>query len=86
MEHSFPIYRRYSNNKSWFKVLADDAFEEIQVMGPYYSIHHFQAKILPDRNFIADMIALEGNSWEEVTEADYQGFLKKCMQEFKKAE
>lgn len=86
MEITFPIYRRYTNNKSWFKVLGPDSFEEVQLMGPYYSIHHFEAKILPDRNFIADMIALEGDSWVEVGESDYQEFIKKCLQEFKKAE
>lgn len=81
----FPVYRKYKNNKSFFKVLGYDAFEEIQTIGKFYSIHHFTATIFPDRNFIYDMIGLHNGHWTEISEEEYTTFLEKCRQDYKKA-
>ncbi len=80
----YPIYRKYYNNKSYFKVLGPSSFVEVQVLGRYYSEHHFEAKILPDRNYIADMIAMAGGGWEEITAAEYEAFMNICRQELEK--
>jgi len=80
----FPVYRKYSNNKSYFKVFDTNSFEEIQVLGSNYWVHHFEAKILPDRNFIKDLIDLEGGGWLEISEEAYNQFKEKCRLEFKK--
>jgi len=80
----YPVYRKYSNNKSYFKVLGPALFEEVQIIGRYYTEHLYEAKILPDRNFIADMIAMEGGAWEEVTADEYMNFVDKCRKDFKK--
>jgi len=81
---SFPLYRKYINNKSYFKVLSPSVFEEVQVTGRFYTEHRFEAKILPDRNFIADMIAAEGPSWEEISEEEFSDFLSECRSKRKK--
>ncbi len=52
---NYPIYRKYKNNKSYFKIISKEEFEEIQVLGNTYTLHHFKAKILPDRNLIEDL-------------------------------
>jgi len=62
--------------------LGPDRFEEVQVLGKSYSTHAFTAKILPDRNLISDMIALEGNSWEEVSAAQYEDFVNFCREHY----
>lgn len=80
----FPIFRKYSNNKSFFKVFDADSFEEIQVMGSNYWIYSFVAKILPDRNFIKDMIEMEGGGWIEISERTYNAFKENCEKEFNK--
>jgi len=52
---TYPVYRKYSNNKSYFKIISAEEFEEIQCLGSKTTIHFFEAKILPDRNYIYDL-------------------------------
>jgi hypothetical protein len=68
----YPLYRKYSNNKNYFKIISQDEFEEIQVMGNKYSLHKFKASILPDRNFINDMINDYHSNWIEISEKEYK--------------
>lgn len=71
-EITYPQYRKYSNNKSYFKIINSDEFEEIQLLGTKKSVHLFKAKILPDRNFIYDMIFNYENSWIKIEEEEYE--------------
>jgi len=75
---TFPLYRKYHNNKSYFKVLSDDAFEEIQLLGKRCLVYTFKAKILPDRYLIKDMIELEGGRWIEISPEEYNEVSKGC--------
>lgn len=68
----YPQYRKYSNNKSYFKVLSPTEFEEIKVTGNNKSIHLFEAKILPDRNLIYDMTFDYDNFWVKIEKAEYE--------------
>lgn len=70
---NFPLYRKYPNNKSFFKIVDSDHFQEIKLTGKLSELHQFEAKILPDRNFIQDMIAMENEFW---IESDAQEFEK----------
>lgn len=67
----FPQYRKYPNNKSYFKVLSAEAFEEIQILGKHRFTTRFEAKIHPDRVMIQDMLAAEGN-WVVIDESEYE--------------
>ena len=62
-EINYPLYRKYPNNKSYFKILSTEEFEEIQILGSKVSIHFFKAKILPDRNYISDLTFNYQNHW-----------------------
>ncbi|MBA3971621.1 MAG: hypothetical protein H0X46_05660 [Bacteroidetes bacterium] len=77
-EPIFPQYRKYPNNKSYFKILSATAWEEIQVIGSKHILHHFTVKILPDRNFINDMINDYHSNWEVITEKEYEDERGKC--------
>ena len=70
-EITYPQYRKYSNNKSYFKIISSDEFEEIQLFGTKKSIHLFKAKILPDRNFIYDMTFDYEKSWQKIEKEEY---------------
>jgi hypothetical protein len=82
----FPAYRKYSNNKSYFKVLGPEVFEEIYVIGKRYSIRKYEAKILPDRQLIHDMLHMHNHHWVEITEQEYDKFVLECSQDYKKVE
>lgn len=77
--HNFPLYRKYPNNKSYFKVLSPQIFEEVQVVGKYYRIEQFEAKILPDRNLIGDMIDLTQGHWVEIDKSEFDNFKAHCQ-------
>jgi hypothetical protein len=52
-------------------------FDEIQVLGSNYLLHHFTAKILPDHNLIYDMTFDFETSWSEIREEEFLGALEK---------
>lgn len=66
----FPQYRKYPNNKSYFKVLSPHSFEEIQVLGKYKFRMTFEAKIHPDRMLIQDMLEAKEN-WLVISAEEY---------------
>ena len=80
----FPIYRKYINNKSYFKVFDSESFEEIQVLGSNYWVYEFKAKILPDRYFIKDLIEMEGERWMDISAEVYNDFKSSCERNFEK--
>ena len=69
---TYPQYRKYKNNKSYFKVISSEIFEEIQVLGSKKTIHIFEAKILPDRNYISDLTFNYQNHWIICKESEYE--------------
>ncbi len=52
----YPQYRKYSNNKHFFKITSASEFEELSFIGTQLVHHIFVAKILPDRNLIQDLL------------------------------
>lgn len=56
MTETFPVYRKYSNNKNYFKIINDNEFIEISVIGKQVIIKKTEAKIYPDKLFISDLI------------------------------
>jgi hypothetical protein len=75
----FPLYRKYINNRSYFKIVDNDHFVELKLTGSMVEKHLFEAKILPDRNFIQDMISLQGGHWEAIGEAEYDAIERKII-------
>ena len=67
----FPQYRKYLNNKGYFKIISENEWEEIQIIGKKGIISGFTAKIFPDKNFIYDLTYDYKNNWEEISEEEY---------------
>jgi hypothetical protein len=74
MEHSttYPQYRKYKNNKAYFKIISAKEWEEKQILGSRVSVHSFEVKILPDRNFIHDMTFDYSESWDVISAEEYE--------------
>jgi len=68
----YPQYRKYSNGKSFFKIISPTKFEEIQVLGNKATLHLFEAKILPDKNYIYDLTFDYENYWVICSEEEYK--------------
>lgn len=72
----FPTYRKYKNNKNFFKIINENEFEEISFIGSKVVVTKHLAKILPDRNLIADLLHDVGNTSELSSEEEYESYLK----------
>ena len=69
---TFPQYRKYKNDKSYFKISSMTIFEEIKRLpGGRYQLFEFSARILPDRNFVADMLFDHHEYWDVIEEEEY---------------
>ena len=73
----FPQYRKYKNNKSYFKISSLTEWEEIQIIGSNYLHTAFEVKIMPDRNFIQDMLFDYAANWDVIEEKEYMEQLNK---------
>ena len=56
MTEKFPVYRKYTNNKNYFKIINTNEFTEVSVIGKQVLIKKTEAKIYPDKLFILDLI------------------------------
>ena len=75
---TYPQYRKYNNGKSYFKIISSEEFEEIQVLGNKKTLHHFNAKILPDRNYIYDLTFNYQEYWLVCDKEEYEKLKKMC--------
>jgi hypothetical protein len=74
MDHkdiNFPVYRKYKNNKSYFKIIQPKIFEEIQIIGSKKIIKEVEAKQFPEMLFISDLISNYSEMADEISEEEY---------------
>jgi len=74
---TYPQYRKYPHERTYFKIISKDEWEEIQLMGSKYSLHQFKATILPDRNYIYDLTFDYEKNWIQIDESEYEEVKKK---------
>ena len=68
---NFPIYRKYKNGLSYFKIISETEFYEVKINGSRYELIHIHAKIHPDRVLIADMLNNYNNYWDTCSAEEY---------------
>ncbi len=54
----YPIYRKLSNNRSYYHLISDRKFEEIQMIGSIKKRYIHEAKQYPEILFIQDLIKI----------------------------
>jgi hypothetical protein len=78
---AYPQYRKYPHGRTFFKIISSSEFEELQFLGGECTVHHFVAKILPDRNYIYDLTFDFEKHWKVIDEAEYEAARRKCRRE-----
>jgi hypothetical protein len=68
---NFPVYRKYKNNKSYFKIIQANLFEEIQLIGSKKVLKQTEAKQYPEMVFIRDLVLDYSEMALEITEDEY---------------
>jgi hypothetical protein len=69
---NFPVYRRYKNGKTYFKIISPDLFEELQIIGKRKKINKVQAKFFPERTFIYELVFNYAEMADEISELEYK--------------
>lgn len=73
----FPQYRKYLNGSSYFKILSESEFIEYKWSIDRIEQFRIKANILPDRNYLQDMLNQVGGYWLECGEEEFLAFLDK---------
>jgi hypothetical protein len=68
---NFPVYRKYKNNKSYFKIINPRLFEEVMVIGSKRIVKVVEAKLFPEVSFVNDLISNYKHMAVEISEAEY---------------
>lgn len=58
LEMNFPLFRKLSNRKRFYKILSATEFEEIQLIGSKSIKQKFEATQFPEMLLIQDIIEL----------------------------
>lgn len=75
----FPLYRKYANNKSFFEILSNDTFRELKITGQRFELIVINATILPERNYIQDLIQNDQGYYEETDVFSFNQQLEYCQ-------
>jgi len=67
----FPVYRKYKNNKTYFKIIHPRLFEEIQLIGSKKLIKQTEAKLYPEVLFVNDLLLNYGEMAVEISKDEY---------------
>ena len=67
----FPVYRKYKNNKSYFKIIHPRLFEEVQIIGRRKIIKQIEAKLFPEVLFVRDLVLNYSEMADEISEKQY---------------
>jgi len=79
----FPIFKKYANDKSFFKIQDGSTFLELKITGKTFTLHKIVAKILPERVMIHDMLSDTTGFWIPSTNEEFEKNLIFCKQNFK---
>ncbi len=69
---TYPQYRKYLNGKVYFKIISNTEWEEIQQIGKKFILNSFTSKILPDRNFLHDLIYNYEENCLDISKTEYE--------------
>jgi hypothetical protein len=71
----FPVYRKYKNNKNYFKIINPSLFEEIRLIGARKTVMKTEAKLLPEKIFVQDLLINYYSMADEIGEEEYDAVL-----------
>jgi len=68
---NFPLYRKYPDNKTFFKIISEKEFEEISYIGNKQLVQKVEAITYAERLYISDMLENKQGYYEVISEEEY---------------
>jgi len=78
---NFPLFRKTPNEKSFYKISANDELLEIQKIGSKFISHQLKAKIFPEKNLLQDMIENKDDFWININEKEFEVIYQRYLKE-----
>lgn len=75
---NFPIYRKYADGSAFFEIISESEFRELKKIGSAFELHLIKATILPERNYVTDLINNNGGHYVEITQSEFMDELTHC--------
>ncbi|MFN5183111.1 MAG: hypothetical protein ACK5D5_08840 [Bacteroidota bacterium] len=72
---AFPQFRKYKNDKSYFKILSMETFEEKYFIGKKMMKREFTAVQYPEKLFVRDLLFNYGEIGLKITQEEYESKL-----------
>lgn len=69
---NFPVYRKYKNGRSYFRILNETEFEELRPAGNRVFLSHIRADKWPERQFINDLLYHYHEMADAIEAEEYQ--------------
>lgn len=69
---TFPQYRKYPNNKNFFKIVSDNEFEEIAYIGTKQLVQIITSTTFAELMYIKDMLDNSQGYYEVSTKEEYE--------------
>ncbi|MFM9984238.1 MAG: hypothetical protein ACKVOK_03350 [Flavobacteriales bacterium] len=76
MDKEFPQYRKLINGKSYYAIHSGDHMTEFAQLGKMWQRYDIVAKILPERNLIADLLACHGGAYVAITQQEFENTIQ----------
>mgnify|MGYP000660163069 CR=1 FL=1 len=74
----FPQYRKYTNERSYFRIESETQFTEVMKIGQRIDVYTFQAKIFPDIQMVQDMLTQQSEYYALSTEEEFEAMFNKA--------
>lgn len=68
----FPLYRKTSDSRNYFKILSKDEFIQIQRIGSKLKKYHFKVNKYPEIIMIKDMIDLSSDFYKNIDLLEFE--------------
>ncbi len=84
MNFQFPQYRKLKNGLSYYHLENNAVLHEAQMVGQRWTIHRLEAKILPERNLVSDLLHCIDGAYEVIDASTFNDFITHCEAHLKR--
>ena len=78
----FPQFRKYKISETYFHILSEKEFEELNFIGSKYQVRIIEADQYPEMVRIQDMLNCKEEAWVAISSEDYAVALEKAKKDY----
>jgi hypothetical protein len=83
MNDRFPLFLKYSHERTYFKINSKENFDELNIIGSFYIYRNQQAQIFPEFAMIIDMMENQNGNWLAISKTEFEEKLQFCKNTLK---